>query len=300
MPIKHDREAIQERFAGLYAGSYRGNPYNFEAYWRPVFEAIARRAALRSSRIALVQAERDIYFSSLTDFFGGTGNSTLDYDNYTILACRPDVVVGYWRLRPRPSGKAVKEFVVAIIIEMKRLPSRTLVNPRNGRPYGPAGVVALQRQVLQAQRQGSRQAAIYMRTPAAQMQQYVWVIAATGPDAAVARMTRKHGGPFSQQSDDKILRQLSDEQRLDDRDEFQQMFAPQERAPSTSDAQAELDIPPALNDRGGLRWRGIMHAQSGAFRSLFRSLLVMFEADHPWAKEPVVSEAELAGMDEYL
>lgn len=295
-----DREWTNEYLAGMNAGSLGGNPYNFESQWRPVIEAIARRAVSLSDcgYTLLVQAERDIYLSSRRAILAAEGHTTADFDRYTVLACRPDVVIGFWQLVQDQNKKMVLEFVVAIIVELKKMPSRRLVNPRNGRPYSDAGARAILEQGQKAQRQGARQAALYLRTPAAKGQKYVWVVAVTGPDAAVSMMQSDHQ-LYRREADMELLAALSDEHRADDKNVFDKLFLPREHGGAGDNSRVEQDIPTADEWNGGLRWDGFMPTQSKKFREYVVSMLQRFRADHPHTQVGVSSADELHGLEMY-
>lgn len=289
-------DAVLQNFASQLAESYEGNPHNLEYYWRAVFEAAGRLVAQKRPLNTVVDVEHDLYLMSAnSSLFTTTPESTLDYDKYTVMACRPDLVIGHWVLRQDGDKKMVKEFVVVVIIELKRAPSRSLVDAETGRPYNAEGSKAIRLHLRKAQRQGARQASLYLRTPAAKDQRYVWVIAGEGPLTVMACATRS--GKLRRVPDETLLSQLSDERREDD--EVEKRDAQLDDRPRLN-TRSQLPIPKAAADAGGLTWGDVFDGRRGTFGDVVTRLLEEFENDHPALCLTVASEAELHDLDKYM
>lgn len=294
-----DTELLHLAWSSQHAASYRGNRHNLETHWKAVYEALGRRVVKSLPLHAVVDSEHDLYFRWLRAFLPEpvSPDHTLDWEAYTILACRPDLVLGYWSLQKNDQGVEVKVFVVVIIIELKRAASRSIVDASTGTPYNTSGAKAIRSHILEAQRQGARQASIYLRTRAARGQKYVWVLAGSGPLAALAcamRGSRSLRG----KTEGELLAELSAERRRDDESEKVNIHLPDR---PRRIARSQISIPEPHVDGGGLKWRGTYDVRRSQFGGTLTYLMEEFRRDHPeLTRLTVTSPRQLLGLESYI
>lgn len=182
------RWRVLRKLSLIGASAYGTNPLNFESAWKALYQSVAWEVLLGRTKASGVFTEVDIFL----DTANLSADETSHLDSLAIRACRPDVAIGYYAVRLSRDRKSFKvlHLNLAVLIEIKRSPSRDLVALDDGLPYGKAGETELNRLAVKAQLQVSGQGALYLRTPAGMRQNTVLLVAVAGRSVSYTIMTR--------------------------------------------------------------------------------------------------------------
>lgn len=270
-------EELREELAAHNASAPHLNYHNFESPWRQLFFLLLLRAAMGSPATVSVRSEHDLYLHSAEELMAA--DATTDFERYSVLACRPDVVVGFNILEKVNALYKVSRFKIAVIAELKRAPERTLVDQETGHPFSEEGSRAIEDLTLKAQRQVVRQGALYFRTLAGKTQKKVLLVAGTALNASVAIMWKDRMPDYDLEGEDsdRMVRSLSDYRAVDAEEQLRQFRAPAESAVKV---QGEKLPRPRAPAGGGLRWHGSMNPRGGQFHAYVTDFIREFEREN--------------------
>lgn len=153
-----------------------------------MYATVAWLALVGHTKAACVFTECDVYLE-VSDV---SLDETLLFDSQAVRACRPDVAVAYWALERKQGALVVRHLSLAVLVEIKRSPSREKVAMDDGLPYNEAGQREMLELLTAAQEQVTNQGALYMRTEAGLEQDSVALVAGAGRTLSYAIMTRTH------------------------------------------------------------------------------------------------------------
>ncbi|KZV74345.1 hypothetical protein PENSPDRAFT_682129 [Peniophora sp. CONT] len=260
----------------VHAATYELNPNNFENPWKAAYRTILEDAIKgRDSENAQVREEYDVFLQVTQQ---ANVDVTIRLDRLTARSCRPDLVTGFYVLGEfEADGYPVKDFVVAVFVELKRAPSRREVSFRKGHPYSEQGVHAILRQLHKAQRQVENQASLYLQTRAGLTQDRVMLVAGAGRWMTFAVMYRRKAKRVAMDPW-KLVQDLADEKIQDDLEDDMAWYGPGDLLPRGPRQR----MPPPLHPMpsGGLQWSPIGKAHGSSLAGHLRDFLNDFERDY--------------------